>query len=383
MSSWGNNDNAANAPYWAVNSTIMNVTDVETNASAPTAANVELLYGNTTADVYTTGQTIGLFMVDGTEIHAGGDNITGASITIAGSGYVEAPVVAFSGGGGSGAAATATVAGGKVTNITITNAGSSYETVPTISINNPAVTIPTANVSTSNESFTYTGHGLTTGSTVKYYNAGGTSATGLTNGNTYYVSALGLTSSVFRVAASSDVVSGNTALTGVAISGTAGQFTCSAATLAAGDHILISGTLGGTGSITGYTSPKIYEVSAVTGTSPNVTGFTLTNEDTTSIVTTAGTPTGLTYKPYKIVLISGTGNNSQYFDKADETTATAIAIKGLGDDGDGNTSTRANKGWNLRTIGTGGRSGRVQYETLVALSTVNGDGSDDYTLPDA
>ena len=27
MSSWGNNDNAANAPYWAVNSTIMNVAD--------------------------------------------------------------------------------------------------------------------------------------------------------------------------------------------------------------------------------------------------------------------------------------------------------------------------------------------------------------------
>jgi hypothetical protein len=64
MSSWGNNDNAANAPYWAVNSTIMNVADAEQYGSAPTSANVAKLFGNTTADVYTTGQTVGLFAVD-------------------------------------------------------------------------------------------------------------------------------------------------------------------------------------------------------------------------------------------------------------------------------------------------------------------------------
>jgi hypothetical protein len=67
MPSWGNNDNAANAPYWAVNSTIVNATDTKINASAPTAANVELLYQNTSPDVYTTGETIGLFAVDAFE----------------------------------------------------------------------------------------------------------------------------------------------------------------------------------------------------------------------------------------------------------------------------------------------------------------------------
>lgn len=70
MSSWGKNDNAANAPYWAVNSTIVNATDAKSVAAAPTAANVALLYGNTTADVYTTGQTIGLFGVDAQEAAA-------------------------------------------------------------------------------------------------------------------------------------------------------------------------------------------------------------------------------------------------------------------------------------------------------------------------
>lgn len=64
MPSWGNKDAAANAPYWAVNSTIVNATSTKINASAPTAENVAKLYANTTADVYTVGETIGLFAVD-------------------------------------------------------------------------------------------------------------------------------------------------------------------------------------------------------------------------------------------------------------------------------------------------------------------------------
>jgi hypothetical protein len=66
MSSWGNYDNAANAPYWAVNSTLTTV-DAQPVGTRPTAANVALLYGNTTPDVYTTDETIGLFMVDSAE----------------------------------------------------------------------------------------------------------------------------------------------------------------------------------------------------------------------------------------------------------------------------------------------------------------------------
>ena len=64
MSSWGNNDNAANAPYWAV-STVS--TGVNRAAAAPTAANVALLYGNTTPSVYVTNETVGLFGVDAQE----------------------------------------------------------------------------------------------------------------------------------------------------------------------------------------------------------------------------------------------------------------------------------------------------------------------------
>ena len=81
----------------------------------------------------------------------------------------------------------------------------------------------------------------------------------------------------------------------VATSGTAGQFTCGASSLSVGDTVTITGTRAGTGTITGYTSGTVYKVSAVTGTSPNVTGFTLQTSGGSAIVTTAGTLTGLTY----------------------------------------------------------------------------------------
>jgi hypothetical protein len=66
MSSWGNKDNAANAPYWAINSALTTV-DAQPVGTRPTAANVALLYGNTTPNVYTTNETVGLFLVDAAE----------------------------------------------------------------------------------------------------------------------------------------------------------------------------------------------------------------------------------------------------------------------------------------------------------------------------
>ena len=47
----------------------------------------------------------------------------------------------------------------------------------------------------------------------------------------------------------------------------------------------------------------------------------------------------------------------------------------------------AHAGWVLRTAGTGGRAGRVQTETLIAMGSMTGDGSasanDDTTYADA
>ena len=53
-------------------------------------------------------------------------------VTNPGSGYTTAPTVSFTGGGGTGATANATVAGGKVTGFTITNPGSGYTSAPAV-----------------------------------------------------------------------------------------------------------------------------------------------------------------------------------------------------------------------------------------------------------
>ena len=99
-------------------------------------------------------------------------------------------------------------------------------------------------------------------------------------------------------------------LGGVAISGTGGTFTCSASskTLVVGDTLTISGTYGGTGSISGYSNPTTYYVIATNGS----TTFTLSASlGGGAITTTAGTPTGLTYtvnsKTYGVTLNKPSG----------------------------------------------------------------------------
>ena len=42
----------------------------------------------------------------------------------------------------------------------------------------------------------------------------------------------------------------------------------------------------------------------------------------------------------------------------------------------------AHAGWVRRTVGTGGRAGRVHVETLVAMSSIAGDAADDTEIPD-
>ena len=328
------------------------------------------------------GNSNKVFGVDIYESFDSAGRVVEVGVANPGTGYLEVPTVAFSGGGGSSAAATATISGGIVTAITMTNVGSSYETVPTVNVDVPRRTIPTSGVAIATEQITYATHGLVAAESVKYFHGGGTAITGLSNNTEYFVSALGLAANTFRLATTELAAAGRTALAGVAISGTGGQFTCTATTLAVGDHIRITGTLGGTGTITGYTTGKIYEVSAITGTSPSVTGFTVTEEDGTAVVSTAGTPTGLTYTPYTIVMISGTGNNAQYFDCIDKVTATAVANVGGGNESGESRTGIAHAGWVRRTTGTGGRAGRVQYETLVAMGSITGDQADDLQFQD-
>jgi hypothetical protein len=62
-------------------------------------------------------------------------------------------------------------------------------------------------------------------------------------------------------------------------------------------------------------------------------------------------------------------------------TATVTASRGLGETAIDNKREGYHVGWVKRTVGTGGRAGRVHYETLVAASSISGD-AEDITTPE-
>ena len=271
------------------------------------------------------------------------------------------------------ATAVATFSNGELVpgSFVMTGLGSNYASIPTVTIDSPRMTIATSAVAVNTSVFTFGGtRPSTAGFALVYQNGGGTSAGGLVSGQTYFIATgTGLSASTFQVKSTNtaDQPAGT-----VAIANTAGVFTMGATALAADEVITISGTLGGTGSITGYSgSPKSYRVSAVTG-GATPTGFTLVEMNQSAIVTTAGTPTGLTYVIEDIPRITGTGNNAQHFAlplTATVVQATAVAIRGSGPGG----SQITHAGWVRETVGTGGRAGRVNYETLVAMGSITGD----------
>jgi hypothetical protein len=117
-------------------------------------------------------------------------------------------------------------------------------------------------------------------------------------------------------------------LAGVAIGGTGGQITFTSNTsVFTGQRMTISGTLGGTGAITGYTNPTTYILTAVTATSA-----TLTTTAGAAVVTTAGTPTGLTYTlgaAPQVITVSGYDYYGQAMSEAiTSSAAVSTAVNG-------------------------------------------------------
>jgi len=99
-------------------------------------------------------------------------------------------------------------------------------------------------------------------------------------------------------------------------------------------------------------------------------------------VVTLGSSTTLQLGATRGGAIIALSDGSDHNQKLKGETATATAALGVGDAGSGNTLGRqrdmmgAHLGWVKRTIGTGGGAGRVHYETLVAASSITGDGED-------
>ena len=71
-------------------------------------------------------------------------SVQSVTVNTGGSGYTAAPAVSFTGGGGTGATATATIGGGVVTAVNVTAGGSGFTSVPGVTIAAPGVVASTA-----------------------------------------------------------------------------------------------------------------------------------------------------------------------------------------------------------------------------------------------
>ena len=108
---------------------------------------------------------------------------------------------------------------------------------------------------------------------------------------------------------------------------------------------------------------------AVGGLSNNVNYFVIVANSTA--IQLAATPSGAA------INLSSVAATAQAGHSLTGETATAVAtISGV-------RSGAAHAGWVLRTVGTGGRAGRVQYETLVALGSSLTNDAEDTILKDA
>ena len=162
----------------------------------------------------------------------------------------------------------------------------------------------------------------------------------------------------------------------------------------------------------GYTSNPTVVLSAPAAVTFNGASAPNTTDNTIAIATANSKFLVNDYVLYTSTtgaVVVGLSNNTNYFISFSNTTVVALSATAGGSNVDitaagssdtghsltGETATgfitvggAKNKGidhagWVLRTVGTGGRAGRVNYETLVAMGSISTDASDDNPLPDA
>ena len=299
-----------------------------------------------------------------------------------------------------------------VTNVT----GGTYHTsAPSITIAGPAArTILAAKVNAGANTITIEGHNMRVGTELTFGHGSGTQDTGLTNATKYYV--IVIDEDTIKLATSqSNAIAGSVQ----ALSGAGNNTQSLTGTLATATSTISAGSVTGfaiTNVGSDYQTVPAVTVAAPTGTGnlDLTDGAVLINADDEIVISAAlyavlvtgeavtyddggGTaPDGLVDTTVYYVIKSGTANKMSVATtealalagtkialapgsvagtshKFIGVTATATASLGLGVSGQNNQSEAAHTGWVKKTIGTGNKAGRVQYEVLVASGSISGD----------
>ena len=306
--------------------------------------------------------------------------------------------------------------------------GNTYHTsAPTVTVAAPtARTITQANINETTNVFTVTGHNMRTGTKLTYTSNGTNIVhSGGTLADSTAVFVIRVDEDTFKIASSLSNAQAGTALDitndGNDNNSFVGDTATATATISGGKVTGI--TVTGVGS--DYQSAPSVTIAAPSGTGNlNLTSSSVlivaddeivvpaafyaaisTGESVTYAQGGSGAQADLTDGTVYYLIKSGTANkislatsaaNALAGTKIDLTavasggtahsfvggTATATATLGLGVDGDDNRRDIAHVGWVKKTVGTGGRAGRIHYETLVAASSMSGD-AEDIATPDS
>ena len=306
--------------------------------------------------------------------------------------------------------------------------GNTYHTsAPTVTIAAPtARTITQANINETTDVFTVTGHNMRTGTKLTYTSNGTNIVhSGGTLADSTAVFVIRVDDNTFKIASSLSNANAGTALDITNDGNDSNSFV--------GDTSAATATISG-GKVTGFTITNVgsdyQSAPSVTIAAPSGTGnlnltsssvlivaddeivvpaafyaAISTGESVTYAQGGSGAQADLTDGTVYYLIKSGTANkislatsaaNALAGTKIDLTavasggtahsfvggTATATATLGLGVDGDDNRRDIAHVGWVKKTVGTGGRAGRIHYETLVAASSMSGD-AEDIATPDS
>ena len=309
-----------------------------------------------------------------------------------------------------------------VTDIAVSEDGARYVQAPTITVAGPtARTLATANVSLANDTFTLTNHNMRTGTKLTYDSQGGTNlaqnsgniadstalfvirvdadtiklASNLTNAEAG--TAIDFTGGSSNVGNSSQTLTGDTATATATVSG--GVVTGITVTDVGSDYqstptvtvevpkmTIPTGNVNASSNVITFTAHGLSDGDQITYN--QVGGGTLMTNVTNGQTVFVRDKTANTFKIAATeggtAINIGTGHSAQTFTiVTGATQSTAVASLGLGNDGDTNTTEISHVGWVKKTVGSGGRAGRVHYETLVAASSISGDAADDIALPDS